>query len=106
MRRIKKDRAAFNPDEFKKGRLLIVKVPPFYDKEYLYEVSGAGASVVRANLYHSPKVKKQWSHEDLELLFDNGMIRFAQEADVQRLTASQAESFSSDDSDADAEAEV
>ncbi len=88
MRIIKKDRVPFNPDDFKKGRLLIVKVPPFYDKEYLYEVSGAGASVVRANLYHSPKVKKQWSHDDLGLLFDNGMVRFAQEADVQRLSSS------------------
>ena len=101
MRRIKKDRVPFNPDDFKKGRLLIVKVPPFYDKEYLYEVSGAGASVVRANLYHSPKVKKQWSHDDLALLFDNGMIRFAQEADVQRLTSSSTEEIADTEDFAD-----
>lgn len=106
MRRIKKERQEFNPDNFKKGRLLVVKVPPFYEKEYLYEVSGAGGAVVRANLFHSPRVKKQWSLEDLELLFDSGMVRLAEDADIKRLqtdaASTESETGSGDDDDADA----
>lgn len=84
MRRITKPRE-FDPEKLKKGQLLVVRVPPFYDKEYLYEVSGAGGKVLRANLYHSPRVKKQWTYQDLEILFDNGMIRFAANNDLERL---------------------
>lgn len=73
-----------DPEDLKKGQLLVVKVPPFYDREYIYEVTGAGGKLVRAALYRSPKVKKQWSFEDLELLFENGMIRFADESDLQK----------------------
>lgn len=106
MRRISKPRE-FDPEKLKKGQLLVVRVPPFYDKEYLYEISGAGGKLLRANLYHSPRVKKQWSFKDLEILFDNGMIRFASDADQARLklssaieteTDSDSAGFQSDDS--------
>ena len=73
--------------KLKKGQLLVVKVPPFYDREYIYEINGAGGKLLRATLYHSPRVKKQWSFEDLELLFDNDMMRFADEADLAKFKA-------------------
>lgn len=79
-----KKRIELDLDNLKKGRILVVKVPPFYDREYLYEISAAGGKVLRANLYHSPRVKKQWSFDDLELLFGNGMIRFAEESDIEK----------------------
>jgi hypothetical protein len=77
-----KKRIDLDTERLKKGAILVVKVPPFYDKEYLYEISGSGGKVVRANLYHSPRVKKEWSMDDLALLFGNGMVRFAEEADL------------------------
>lgn len=86
MRRVKKTSDAFDPEKLVKGTLLVVKVPPFYDREYLYEVSGAGGKLLRASLYHSPKVKKQWTFADLSILFANGMIRFASEQDQARLS--------------------
>lgn len=84
MRRIKKNNE-FDPAKLKKGQVLVVKVPPFYDREYLYEITGAGEKVIRADLYHSPTVKKHWSISDLSLLFANGMIRFATDSDLDRL---------------------
>lgn len=81
-----KDKQIFDADRLKKGCLLVVKVPPFFDKEYLYEISGAGGKQVRATLYRSPTVKKQWSLDDLEILFDNAMIRFANDSDLQKHT--------------------
>jgi hypothetical protein len=60
--------------ELKKGQLLKVKAPPYYVKEYVYEVTGAGGKVIRASLHHSPKVKKSWTLEELEILFDMGII--------------------------------
>ncbi|HIA53873.1 MAG TPA: hypothetical protein EYN91_17575 [Candidatus Melainabacteria bacterium] len=65
--------------EIKKGQLLKVKAPPYYEKEYVYEVSGAGGKVIRANLHHSPKVKKSWTLEELEILFDMGIITLMDE---------------------------
>lgn len=62
--------------QLKKGQQLWVKAPPYYDKEYLYEVVSAGQNQVRANLCHSPKVKKSWSVNELELLLKLGIIRF------------------------------
>ncbi len=62
--------------------MLVVKAPPFFDREYMYEITSAGTSLVRATLQHSPKVKKQWTLDDLEILFENGMIRFANEKDL------------------------
>ena len=65
--------------EIKKGQLLILKVPPFYEKEYFYEVTSAGEKLIRASLFHSPTVKKSWSTEDFQMLLDHGIIRFAGE---------------------------
>jgi len=73
------------PQNLKKGQILIVKVPPFFDQEYLYEVVGAGGKVIRVNLYKSPKVKKHWTLEEYALLCEHGMIRMATAADLQRL---------------------
>lgn len=82
--RLVKKKMELELEKFKKGELLIVKVPPFYDREYLYEVTGAGGKQVRASLYHSPTVKKQWTFEDLALLFNNGMIRMASPEDIKK----------------------
>lgn len=68
--------------ELKKGSLLVLKVPPYFTKEYLYEVVSAGDKLIRATLYHSPTVRKQWSHEELIALFNNQIIRIASEKDV------------------------
>jgi hypothetical protein len=62
-------------DDIKKGQLLVVKAPPYYSKEYFYEVVSAGSKQVRASLYHSPKVKKSWSLEELRLLLEMGIVR-------------------------------
>ena len=61
--------------EVKRGQLLKVKAPPLYEKEYLYIVTGAGDKMIRADLQHSPKVKKQWTQEEFELLIKHGIIR-------------------------------
>jgi hypothetical protein len=66
-------------DDLKKGQLLLVKAPPYYEKEYFYEVSGAGDKQIRASLYHSPKVKKSWTVEEFKLLVEMGIIRLAKE---------------------------
>ncbi|HEY9789621.1 MAG TPA: hypothetical protein V6D22_04425 [Candidatus Obscuribacterales bacterium] len=76
--------------ELKKGSLLVLKVPPYYAKEYLYEVTSAGDKLIRATLYHSPTVKKQWTLEEFRALFDNKIIRLAEEKDVQSMTTSDA----------------
>jgi hypothetical protein len=64
---------------WQKGQLIYVKAPPYYEKEYPYEISGAGDKLIRASLQHSPKVKKSWSHEEFELLIEMGMVRVAEE---------------------------
>jgi hypothetical protein len=63
------------PAEFHKGQLLAVKAPPYYKQEYIYEITSAGDKLVRANLHHSPKVKKSWSREELDLLIEMKIIR-------------------------------
>jgi hypothetical protein len=75
------------PQNLKKGQILIVKVPPFFDREYFYEVMGAGGKVIRASLYRSPKVKKHWTMEEYALLMEHGMIRLPDKDDMQRLAA-------------------
>ncbi len=64
---------------WQKGQLIYVKAPPYYEKEYPYEISGAGDKMIRANLQHSPKVKKSWSHEEFELLIEMGLVRVVEE---------------------------
>ncbi len=76
-RRIVKQSRPPDPDSFKKGQLLVIKAPPLYKAEYYYEVTGAGDKQVRASLYHSPKVKKSWTVEELKLMIEMGVVRFA-----------------------------
>ena len=64
-----------------KGQLILVKAPPYYEKEYFYEVASAGDKLIRANLYHSPKVKKSWSLAEFKLLMEMGMLRLAHETE-------------------------
>jgi hypothetical protein len=68
--------------ELEKGSLLVLKVPPYFSKEYLYEVVSAGDKLIRATLYHSPTVRKQWTHEELLALFNNQIVRIATDKDV------------------------
>lgn len=65
----------------------MVKVPPFFDQEYFYEVVGAGGKLIRVALYKSPKVKKHWTLEEYALLCEHGMVRPATAADMERLQA-------------------
>ncbi len=65
-----------------KGQKLFVKAPPYYEKEYLYEVVSAGDKQIRANLYKSPTVKKSWSKEEFFLLIEMGVVRLADDTDV------------------------
>lgn len=64
-----------------KGQLIVVKAPPYFEKEYFYEVHSAGDKQVRANLYHSPKVKKSWTLEEFKLLIEMGMVRVANDGE-------------------------
>lgn len=64
-----------NVYDLKKGDQLAVKAPPYYKDEYVYEVTSAGDKLVRANLAHSPTVKKSWSTQELQLLIQMGVIR-------------------------------
>jgi hypothetical protein len=73
------------PTELKKGMLLVIKAPPFYDKSYLYEVTSAGEKLIRVSLFHSPTVKKQWSPEQIQILFEEGIVRLASPTDVEEL---------------------
>ncbi len=70
--------------DLKKGQLLKVKAPPYFEKEYVYEVTGAGGKMVRANLHHSPKVKKNWTKEELEILFDMGIVALVPEGEFEK----------------------
>ncbi|GEM_PF-483891 len=69
-------------EEIKKGRLLAVKAPPYYKKEYIYQVTSAGDKLIRAELYHSPTVRKSWKHEEFALLIEMGVIRLADQRDL------------------------
>lgn len=70
--------------ELKKGQLLKVKAPPYFEKEYVYEVTGAGGKMIRANLHHSPKVKKNWTKEELEILFDMGIVALVPDGEIKQ----------------------
>lgn len=63
------------PTNLKKGQLLAVKAPPLFEKEYVYEITAAGDKQIRADLHHSPKVKKHWTPEEFSLLLEHGIIR-------------------------------
>ncbi len=71
----------------RKGNILVVKAPPYYNKSYLYEIVSAGEKIVRANLYKSPTVRKSWGRDELLLLFDMEIVRFATDQDISELSA-------------------
>lgn len=75
------------PVSFKKGQLLVVKAPPYYTKEYFYEVTSAGDKLIRATLYHSPKVKKSWSPQELTILMEMGVVRLPEDGETPSETA-------------------
>src|ERR1700679_3422754 len=87
------------PQNLKKGQILVVRVPPFFDREYFYEVMGAGGKVIRVSLYRSPKVKKHWTIEEYALLTEHGMIRLAEKEDLARLA--ELDAASGDDQSVD-----
>jgi hypothetical protein len=82
--------------ELKKGTLLVLKVPPYYTKSYLYEVTSAGDKKISASLYHSPTVKKHWSKEELLAMFNQQIVRIANDEDLKSLTTASAPSDADD----------
>lgn len=88
----------------KKGQLLAVKAPPLFEREYVYEVTAAGDKQIRADLRHSPKVKKHWSPQEFALLQEHGIIRLidAQEIVAEAACPESAGQESQLDSDGDA----
>ncbi len=58
-----------------KGDTLLVKTPPYFEKEYTYEVTSAGDKQIRANLKGSDKVKKVWARTEFALLVEMGIIK-------------------------------
>ena len=72
--------------ELKKAMLLVIKAPPYFSKEYLYEVTSAGDKLIRASLYRSPTVRKSWTHEELEAMFEHDIIRLASKDDIALLS--------------------
>lgn len=77
LRRVTIKKPKISADEIKKGQLIAVKAPPYYNKEYIYEVTSAGDKLIRANLFHSPTVRKSWKQEEFLLLIEMGIIRLA-----------------------------
>lgn len=84
IRRVTIKRAKIDPEEIKKGQLLSVKAPPYYNKEYIYEVTRAGDKLVSASLYHSPTVRKSWKQEEFLLLIEMGIIRLVGPEELQK----------------------
>lgn len=64
-----------------KGDTLIVKTPPYFEKEYTYEVTSAGDKQVKASLKGSDKVKKVWGRTEFALLVDMGIIQLVTPAE-------------------------
>ena len=81
----------------RKGMLLVVKTPPYYSREYLYEITSAGEKLIRAALYHSPTVKKSWTNEELSALIDLKIIRLASDEDVKQLSNQTTTTIEPDD---------
>ena len=84
--RIKKPRPEL--PELNKGTLLAIKAPPYFNKEYFYEVTSAGEKLIRASLFHSPTVRKSWSREELRVQFEHGVVRLATESEAAGLQQS------------------
>lgn len=60
--------------DLKKGQELLIKTPPYFEKEYVYEVISAGEKQIRAGLKNSPKVKKSWTNEEFAAMVEHGLI--------------------------------
>jgi len=86
-------------ERLQKGQLLVVKVAPLYEKEYFYQITSAGEKLVRADLFHSPKVKKNWTIEELEILMEHGIVRVARDDEKPPEPSSSASQTESDDDD-------
>jgi hypothetical protein len=86
-------------ERLQKGQLLVVKVAPLYEKEYFYQITSAGEKLVRADLFHSPKVKKNWTIEELEILMEHGIVRVARDDEKPPEPPSAAVQTESDDDD-------
>lgn len=63
-----------DPGEWKKGRRFLYKAPPFFDKEYVYVVTACGEKTIRADLEHSPTVKKNWTLKEFALLIEHEVV--------------------------------
>jgi hypothetical protein len=89
----------------KKGQLLAVKAPPLFEREYVYEVTASGDKQIRADLRHSPRVKKHWSPQEFALLQEHGIIRLIDAEDIVAEVANpeSASQESQLDSDGDAQ---
>lgn len=70
---------------YKKGQFLCIKTPPYYEKEYTYQISAAGEKQIKAELYKSPKVRKSWSVKEFDLLIEMGVIRVMNEHETKNL---------------------
>lgn len=86
-------------ERLQKGQLLVVKVAPLYEKEYFYQITSAGEKLVRADLFHSPKVKKNWTIEELEILMEHGIVRVARDDEKPPEPPSAAVQTETDDDD-------
>ncbi len=82
IRRVVIKKPAVQPEEIKKGQLVAVKAPPYYKKEYVYQITSAGDKLLRANLYHSPTVRKSWKQEEFMLLIEMGIIRLISKEEI------------------------
>lgn len=58
-----------------------VKAPPYFEKEYIYEITAAGDKMIRANLHHSTRVKKNWTREELEISIEMGIVTLVAEGE-------------------------
>ncbi|MBX3076205.1 hypothetical protein KF707_02025 [Candidatus Obscuribacterales bacterium] len=86
-------------ERLQKGQLLVVKVAPLYEKEYFYQITSAGEKLVRADLFHSPKVKKNWTIEELEILMEHGIVRVARDDEKPPEPPSASSQTENDDDD-------
>lgn len=70
---------------YKKGQFISIKSPPYYEKEYIYQISAAGEKQIKAELYKSPKVRKSWSVKEFSLLIKMEVIRLLDENESSKL---------------------
>lgn len=70
---------------YSKGQFIAVKSPPYYEKEYIYQISAAGEKQIKAELYKSPKVRKSWSVKEFSILIKMDVIRLLDEKESAKL---------------------